>query len=299
MKVAPAYLKPGDKIAIISPASVIDPAYIDGAVAALRRAGYVPVEGAYCRGSFGTYTGTVEERLSDLRGALECDFRAILCGRGGYGVAHLLEFIEPELVERDPKWLIGFSDISALHGLMQRSGICSIHSSMAKHLALYPLDDEVNSRLLSILTGGKPRYEVEPHPFNRIGTAQGIITGGNMAVLSGLIGTPFDILSRAEILFVEDIAEPVYKVERMLYNLRLSGALGRLKGLIVGQFTDYPNPDRNGDSMEDMIRRMVEPYGFPVAYNFPIGHFDGNLPLIEGAVATLSVTPSSATLKFD
>ncbi|MCF0205431.1 MAG: LD-carboxypeptidase, partial [Muribaculaceae bacterium] len=108
----------------------------------------------------------------------------------------------------------------------------------------------------------------------------------------------FDILSNAEILFVEDIAEPVYKVERMLYSLRLSGALARLKGLVVGQFTDYPNPDRNGDSMETMIRRIIEPYSFPVAFNFPIGHFSGNVPVVEGAMVRLCVNDNSTILEM-
>ena len=294
----PAPLRPGDRVAIIAPSSIVDHAYITGIGAAMLQWGFVPVESAHCRGSFGTYTGTLQERLDDLRWALEGDFKAIFCARGGYGAAHLIEYIEPELVERNPKWIIGFSDISALHAMMQRSHIASIHSSMGKHLTEFPLDDEPSSNLHSILTGGKFAYNKPSHPLNRTGNAEGILTGGNLAVLTALIGTDFDILSNAEILFVEDIAEPVYKVERMLYSLRLSGALARLKGLVVGQFTDYPNPDRNGDSMETMIRRIIEPYSLPVAFNFPIGHFSGNVPVVEGAMVRLCVNDNSTILEM-
>ena len=121
------------------------------------------------------------------------------------------------------------------------------------------------------------------------GEAVGMLVGGNLAVLSGLISTPYDIFTPGRILFIEDIGEEVYKVERMLHTLRLNGVLAGLQGLVVGRFTNYHSPDRNGETMEQMISRMVEPYGYPVAFDFPLGHVDDNRPLIEGCMARLSV----------
>ncbi|MGM9824369.1 MAG: LD-carboxypeptidase, partial [Muribaculaceae bacterium] len=177
------------------------------------------------------------------------------------------------------------------------SGVASIHASMAKHLTQFGVDDEATVALFNILQGNLPTYQTPSHAFNKPGTASGTLTGGNMAVLCGLLDTDFDLLSRGDILFIEDVGEEVYKIERMLYNLRLSGVLPMIKGLIVGRFTDYRNPDGNGDSMEQMVKRMVEPYDIPVAFDFPVGHVDENMPLIEGAQVTLTVA-DTVTLQF-
>ena len=295
----PPFLQPGDKVAIVSPASAVKPEFIDGACYVLEQWGFTPVPSEHCRNSVGYYSGTVEERLNDLRQAIfDPEIKAILCGRGGYGTIHLTDFISTNELKINPKWIIGFSDISALHAMCHRAGIASIHSSMAKQLALFGTDNHCNKALLNILTGQLPTYTTPSHPFNRMGSVTGEIVGGNLAVLSGLIGTEYDLLLPDKILFIEDIAEPIYKVERILYNLRLSGGLQRLKGLIVGQFTDYREPDANGDTMYGMIRRMIEPYDYPVCFDFPIGHIDGNLPVIEGATASLNITPHEAKLEF-
>ena len=295
----PQPLKPGDKVAILSPASYIDPARVAGAATVLHQWGFTPVIYPHCNSRCGTYSGSIEERRDDLLHALsDPGIRAILCSRGGYGTVHLLPWLDSELLRRDPKWIIGFSDISALHAAMVSAGIASIHSSMTKLLAERGGDDPCSRMLLDVLQGRLPCHEVPPHPLNRCGEATAMIVGGNLAVLSGLVSTPFDILRPGRILFIEDISEEVYRVERMLYTLRLNGTLARLCGLIVGRFTNYHNPDRNGDSMEQMIARITAPYGYPVAMGFPIGHIDDNRPVIEGAQATLTVTATSSTLQF-
>lgn len=290
----PSPLVKGDKIAIISPASHILPDYVDGACNAIAEMGYQPVVSTHCKGQCDGYSGTIEQRLADFNEALHNpEVKAILCSRGGYGVVHLLEYFSTEQIAQNAKWLIGFSDISALHAAMSASGVASIHASMAKHLTQFGIDNPASQALFNILEGKLPTYEVEPHPFNRPGTATGTLVGGNMAVLCGLLDTEFDLLSRGDILFIEDIGEEVYKIERMLYNLRLSGVLPMIKGLIVGRFTDYRNPDGNGESMEQMVKRMVEPYDFPVAFNFPVGHVDENMPLIESASVKLTVAQTT------
>ena len=294
----PSPLTKGDKIAIISPASHILPEYVDGACRTITQLGFLPVVGAHCKGQCGGYSGSIEQRLADFNDALHNpEVKAILCSRGGYGVVHLLEYLSPDDIAENAKWLIGFSDISALHAAMAASGVASIHASMAKHLTKFGADNEATQALFGILQGQLPTYRIPAHPFNKPGTVTGTLTGGNMAVLCGLLDTEFDLLSRGDILFIEDVGEEVYKIERMLYNLRLSGVLPMIKGLIVGRFTDYRNPDGNGDSMEQMVKRMVEPYDIPVAFDFPVGHVDENMPLIEGAQVTLTVA-DTVTLQF-
>ena len=294
----PSPLTKGDKIAIISPASHILPDYVDGACNAIAQMGFQPVVSTHCKGQCGGYSGTIEQRLADFLEALHNpEVKAILCSRGGYGVVHLLEYLSADDIAENAKWLIGFSDISALHAAMVASGVASIHASMAKHLTQFGVDDEATVALFNILQGKLPTYQTPSHAFNKPGTASGTLTGGNMAVLCGLLDTEFDLLSRGDILFIEDVGEEVYKIERMLYNLRLSGVLPMIKGLIVGRFTDYRNPDGNGDSMEQMAKRMVEPYDIPVAFDFPVGHVDENMPLIEGAQVTLTVA-DTVTLQF-
>lgn len=252
----------------------------------------------------GTYAASHESRVADLRQALtDPGVKAILCARGGYGCVHLLPEIPVEMVRENPKWIIGFSDVSALHALWHKAGVMSIHSPMAKHLTLEDKDDECSRMLLSILDGADPEYEFTGHPFNREGVAEGILRGGNLAVLNGLAGTPYDILEVEEgedvILFIEDISEAVYAVERMLMRLVLSGSLQRLKGLIVGQFTDYKE-DRNHGTMERMIDSLLRRHGidsFPVVFNFPVGHVRENFPLIEGREVILSVSSYSFSLR--
>lgn len=295
----PNPLQNGDKVAIVSPASAVNPDFVDGAARMLEQWGYGPVIGTHCKGRKGYYSGTLEERLADFREALlNPEIKAILCSRGGYGAVHLIEHISLDEVRDNAKWLIGFSDISALHALFNRAGVASIHASMAKHLTQHDRNDHCNTALHNILQGEFPVYKTEAHNLNRIGRVQGTLVGGNLAVLGGLVGTDIDLLQGDKVLFIEDIAEPIYKVERLLYNLRLSGVLPRLKGLIVGRFTQYDEPNANGETMYGMISEMVAPYDFPVAYNFPIGHIEENLPIVEGSIVDLSVTHEGVQLSM-
>lgn len=302
----PAALQTGDTIAVISPATSVRPEYVAGAAARLREAGYnVEVMPSASGHAVGSYAASEEVRLADLLTAVaNPDVKCIFCARGGYGCVHLLPHIPEALVRENPKWIVGFSDVSALHAAWLKSGVASLHAPMAKHLTNFPPGDLATDALLGILDGSfLPDYVVNPHPLNRYGEARGILRGGNLAVLNGLAATPWDILDvmpgEEVILFIEDVAEAIYAVERMLIRLSLSGSLGRVKGLIVGQFTEY-RPDRNFNSMEEMISSLLERCGltgFPVAFGFPTGHVDYNLPLIEGARVSLKVTPEETELK--
>ena len=302
----PESLKKGDVVAMVSPATMVKEEYVKGGAAFLEKMGFIPrlmpgVSGP----ADGSFASSREQRLTDIREALrDPEVKAIFCARGGYGCVHLISEIPMEEVRSNPKWIIGFSDISALHALWFKSGVASLHAPMAKHLTIEPADDVSTTHLFKILTeGAEMDYEVEPHPFNRLGHAEGILRGGNLAVLNGLASTPFDLLDVEEgedvILFIEDISEAIYAVERMLTRLYLSGSLSRLKGLIVGQFTEY-RPDLNHESMEGMIEALLRRYGIndiPVAFNFPVGHVQLNYPMIEGARVMLEVTPEYVRLK--
>lgn len=294
----PRPLHPGDTIAIVSPASIIDPALVNGAVGAISCRGYRATVAPHALGTAGSYSGTAADRLADLRSALaDPAVRAILCSRGGYGCVHLLDGLAPYVDPADPKWIIGFSDVSALHALWHSRGIVSIHGSMAKHLANFPDSDPDNAALWDILEGGRPDYTWATGPRSRSGEATGTLVGGNLAVIAGLISTPYDLLRPGTILYIEDIAEPIYKVERILWQLRLSGVLPRLAGLIVGRFTEY-RPDRNYSDIETMIADMTAPYDYPLTFGAPIGHVDHNIPLLHGATVRFAVTAADTRLTF-
>lgn len=305
-------LKPGDKVAILSPASIINPDYVEGAVATLRGWGLRPEVMPHALGENGSFSGTADERLADFRQALlDSDIKGIICSRGGYGCVHLLPELDRLISsgEVEPKWLVGFSDVSALHALWNRHGWPSVHASMTKHLALAGPDDLLNLRLLSMLRGERPEL-VFPTGFSgspagrrsRNGEAEGMVVGGNLAVIGGLIGTPFNPVKPGTILLIEDIAEQIYKIERILWQLRLAGVFDRLAGLVVGQFTDYRAPSRDHADMYAMIDSFLSDGGdscrFPVAMDVAVGHIDDNHPLLLNLPACLSVGDGTAVIRY-
>lgn len=285
----PAPLQKGDTVAICSPAGPIDPSKVHAAAAVLEKYGWKVKIMPHALGRNGNYSGTDDERFSDFRDAYaDPEVKAIICSRGGYGVVHIIDRLNALDLTSRPKWVVGFSDISALHALMASKGIASVHASMAAQIAKGP-DDPDNERLFGILEGKREVFSFPSDRLDRPGTASGKLLGGNVAVLADLIKTRYDILLPGAILFIEDVAEPIYKIERILYQLRIAGVLGMLNGLMVGQFTDY-KPDASYKQMETMIADMVAPYRYPVAFNVPVGHVDHNVPLIESAQVTLKVT---------
>ncbi len=298
MKIPP-FLRPGDQVAIVSPASIINPDYVRGALPILNSWGLGAQVAPHCLGQSGVYSGCIEERLGDFRDALyNPDIKAILCSRGGYGAVHLLPQLA-EAVAKNPKWVIGFSDISALHALSVSQGVMSLHAPMCKHLVEGAGKDRCSQYLRQILFGELPVYQESSHPFNRCGEARGMLVGGNMAVLCGLLSTPYDLFRPGSILFIEDVGEAPYKIERMLYSLKLAGRLASLSGLIVGRFTEYKENPGLGGTLYELIRGLVDEYDYPVCFDFPIGHVPDNLPLIEGAEVTFRVSGEGVSLSFE
>lgn len=308
--IIPPYLHKGDKIAILSPATEIKSEYIDGAADWLSDRGYVPMIMPHAKGeSHGTFAASDKERIDDFRTALcNPEIKMIFCGRGGYGAVHLLNAIDTLSVRLNPKWLLGFSDISILHALWQKAGIVSIHASMAKQLTLFP-GEKLSALPFEIAegytaTGKHPLSFIGSNLYDNIpGFAEGEIVGGNLAVLNGLASTPWDILDKdwiqGKILFLEDVGEKIYQVERMLTRLYLSGTLHSVGGIIFGQFTDY-SPDRNFKSIEDMISTRFRQWGIttPTLLGAPIGHIDGNYPIPEGGRAILNIDSESVSCRI-
>ncbi|MCM1021637.1 MAG: LD-carboxypeptidase [Muribaculum sp.] len=296
----PSPLHEGSRIALLSPASIINPDVARSAIAPLEHQGWRPYFTPHALGQSGTYSGTVDARLSDLSLALDDKATdAIICTRGGYGAVHMLERFPIDKFREQPRWLVGYSDVSALHALLFRAGIASIHAPMCKHIGSTEATLPATKALYDILRGEMPCYQLPTSPLSITGEAKGKLTGGNLAVLQALIGTPYNVIGLPDtILFVEDIAEPIYKIERIFYQLRLSGALSRITGLIIGQFTEYRASASYAD-MYSMLRPLVEDLPVPVVFNFPVGHVENNLPLISGATVMLSVTAQNTILQFE
>lgn len=307
-------LVPGDTVAILSPASAVKDEYIDGAVQAIAARGYRPLVMPHARGNRGSYSAAASDRVADMRQALaDPDVKAIICSRGGYGCVDLLEAITPQEIAANSKWLAGFSDVSALHALWQAAGLPPVHASMARALTEGAADDHNNDRLWHILEGGDPSLwfdRTAPYPLpadqqrpqlpdNRPGRVRGRVVGGNMAVIMGLYGTPLFPAASGDILLIEDVGEEIYRVERMLHQLRLGGLLPRLGALLVGRFTAFRAPTADWPSMEAMIAQMVAPYSFPVAYDVPVGHIgNANTPILLGAEASLEISLIGLTLSY-
>lgn len=295
------FLHKGDTIAIISPSSATDTATVNGGIRTLEKWGYHCVVGPHALNDYHGFAGTIEERLADLLWALrEPSIKAIMCSRGGDGAAHLLSRLSLDTLRQYPKMIIGFSDITALLCAEARAGVKGIHGSMCHALKTYEGNDTVSQTLRRMLQGDLPSYRVAPHPLNVEGRAEGIIVGGNLSVYNDLAGSDFDPLLLPDIiLFMEDTSEGMSKVDRMLHNMEMRGLLSNVKGIIVGQFNKYKQPENGFEDMYAMLHEYLKHYNIPVCYDFPVGHAHlRNFPLLTGAKATFEVTPEGTTLSY-
>ncbi|MDD2611166.1 MAG: LD-carboxypeptidase [Bacteroidales bacterium] len=303
--ITPPFLKKGDCVRLISPAGAINPNFVNGAEACLASWGLNVLRGENVTKQEGRFSGSITQRLSDLQEALDdADCNAIFCSRGGYGAVHLIDKIRLEGFREKPKWLIGYSDITMFHSLLQKEGYASIHGGMAKMLAAQmnqgqlKADSEPASMLHDILWGNLPEYTTLTHPLNRNGEGSGFLMGGNLSILYSLRGTPYDYIPDKSILFIEDIGEKPYAIDRMMHNLKFGGILKNLSGLIVGQFTDYEEDPLFGKTVYEIIADAVSEYSYPVCFDFPTGHTDQNLPLMTGSSVNLKVNADGAKLNY-
>ena len=292
----PPYLKKGDEVIIVSPSGKIEREIVEGARKRLASWGLKSRLGKHCFSSYASFAGTIRQRLSDLQAAMDDETaKVILCSRGGYGAQHLMGKLDFTKFHQHPKWLIGFSDITALHCYFQSEGFASLHAPMSRHLTEEPEDDFASEAMRKLLFGecqGRKSlisYTCATHPLNHRGKAEGILRGGNFAVYYGLRGTRFDIPADNTILFLEDVGERPHAVERMLYNLRIGGVLDRISGLVIGQFTEYDENMGLGKELYGALADVVKDYHIPICFDFPVGHVTANYPLIEGSRVKLEV----------
>ena len=301
--VMPSPLKVGDTIAIVSPSSTPDSITVVKGCQTLREWGYVPVVGPHVLDNYHSFAGTADERAADLLWALRNPtIKAIMCSRGGDGAVQVLRHIPLHEFSNHPKWLMGFSDATALHSAEVSAGVMSIHCSMCDGISMRGERDSVNTILQRLLLGKLPCYTTPAHPLNQQGEAEGILVGGNLSVLCGLAGSEYDFLNRADeglILFLEDTNEGMTKVDRMLHNIEIRGILSKLKGIIVGHFSKYKKPENNFSDMYEMLHEYLQHYNIPICYDFPIGHHSGyNYPMVEGCRITLKVEQDTTTIKY-
>ena len=297
----PPYLRKGDKVALISPAYSTPYENVTNTANVLRSWGLEPVIGPNVGKLYaGKYAGTMDERLSDLRWALnDPDIKAIICNRGGYGTIHFVEEMALSELTSHPKWIVGFSDITTLHGMECRAGVMSIHGTMSSFLGPSGGTDDTSTLLRDLLMGKVPQYELPSHPQNIPGHAKGTLVGGNLCTLVPLLGSEADATSLDNIiLFLEEVEEPLRNIDRLFNALRLSGALSRCRGVILGQFTDC-GTDLTFESSEAMLCEYLKKYNIPVLCGFPAGHDKVNVPLVMGAPVSLDVRADGATLSFD
>lgn len=303
--IIPPYLKPGDMIGITSPAGYILREGIIPAATLMQQWGF-KIRVGYTIGKKNfTYGGTDDERLQDLQLMLDDpQIKAIMCARGGYGAVRIIDKLDWAKFKAHPKWIIGFSDITVLHSHLGRQlNIASIHSKMCNS---FPDNWELASDLqkdtiLSIrraLTGEKMLYQAPFNHFNRAGTTSGILTGGNLKTLESLAGSASDIHTEGKILFVEDTGEYLYSIDRMFWNLKRSGKLSKLAGLVVGGIkTKQDAPDEYfGKTVYEIISEHVKEYRYPVCFDFPVGHQIDNFALKCGVKHRLEVGTTGTSL---
>ena len=301
--IRPPFIHRGDTVAIISPSSPLSASKHIFADSVLRSWGLVPVRSGFIPSQAyrKEFSGTERERLSDLLWAFRNkNVKAIICSRGGYGLIRMLDSIPEHTYRDNPKWLVGFSDISNLHCQMAARRVMSIHGAMYSSFKLNEGKDSTCTLMRDLLFGNIPHYSLFPHSLNHCGEVTGRLVGGNLSTFYPLVGTRHDPFRTRDnvILFIEEVEESFHNIDRMINVLRLHGVLDKVKGIIVGDFTKCP-ADLDYGSVCEMLDEYFAPLHIPVCYNFPGGHDKVNLPLIIGANTRLSVTAGGTQISFD
>lgn len=304
----PPYLKTGDIIGITCPAGYITDEEIAPAVAQMESWGFKVIKGKTVGARDFTFGGTDEERLADLQSMLnDPSIKAIMCGRGGYGAVRIVDQLDFSVFKIFPKWLIGFSDITVLHcHLNSNFRFASIHSKMCNS---FPSDwskaepiqiDTIKSIEKALKGEGLMTYEAPYQSNNRLGEAKGELVGGNLRCIENMMGSVSEIETDGKVLFVEDVGEYLYSIDRMFYNLKRAGKLSKLKGLVVGGFRVKKEDDDNdgfGRTLEEIVMAKVKEYDYPVCFDFPVGHQKANYALKCGVKHKLLVTEKGTTLQ--
>lgn len=297
----PSRLYKGDTIGITCPAGYMAAEKAATCITTLQQWGYRVRVGATLGSSSATYfSGTDEERKNEMQALLDDkEIKAILCGRGGYGMGRIIDQLDFSKFKKNPKWIIGFSDITILHcHLFSQYKIASLHAPMAAAFNDGGAEGEYVLSLKAALSGKKARYRCAPHPYNKTGVATGKLVGGNLSLLAHSIGTPSEPETKKCILFIEDIGEYIYSTDRMLHQLKRAGKLHKAAAIILGGFTDVKDTDRPfGQSIDEVLKAILDDLDIPVCFHFPVSHDPQNVALKVGVEYQLSVSKKSVQLK--
>lgn len=297
----PPYLNKGDIIGLTCPAGYMLQEKAQACIDTLQSWGYEVLAGKTLGSKSKTYfSGTDKERLHEFQAMLdEPSVKAILCGRGGYGVGQIIDQLNFTAFKKNPKWIIGYSDITVLHAHINRNyKIATLHAPMAAAFNDGGYKNKYIHSLKDALMGNKAIYTCKPHRYNYNGTVKAELVGGNLALLAHLIGTKSDLQTNGKILFLEDIGEQLYNVDRMMHQLKRSGKLDALAGLMIGGFTDMEDTERPfGKKVYNIMHDSVKEYNYPVCFNFPVSHEKENVALKVGGTYKLSITKTKTTLK--
>jgi len=297
----PPYLEPGDTIGLVCPAGYMPVEKVSECIRILNTEwGFTTKIGKTIGNQFNYFSGTDEERLTDFQQMLDDpEVKAILCARGGYGFSRIIDKIDFKRFKKKPKWIIGYSDITVLHShIYSNYYISTMHAPMAGAFNEEGYKNEFVASLQNVLTGKKIKYSTGAHEFNRKGEAAGELVGGNLAILAHLTGTNSACKTKNRILFIEDVGEYLYNVDRMLYQLKKSRKLEKISGLIVGGFSEMKDTENPfGQSIYEIIWDKVKEYDYPLCFDFPVSHTERNYALKIGVDYKFKVTKNKVTLE--
>ena len=299
MAIIPPYLKKGDTIGIVCPAGFMPFEKASTCINVLQQWGYKVKVGQTPGNQFNYFSGTDDERLDDLQQMLDDNaIQAILCGRGGYGMGRIIDRINFNKFRKKPKWVVGFSDITVFHShVYRRFNIAGLHAPMAAAFNDDEYKNEYVQSLRKALAGKKAKYNAKAHEYNQPGTVTGELVGGNLSLLAHLVGTASDVNTRGKILFIEDVGEYIYNIDRMMYQLKRSGKLSGLAGLIFGGFSDIKDTTvPYGQEVLAVLKDLIREYEFPVCFQFPVSHEKENYALKIGVPYELKVGSNKVTL---
>jgi muramoyltetrapeptide carboxypeptidase len=299
--IVPPYLKTNDKVALIAPAKVVDQEATFSFLDYYKLKGLEVKIGKHVTEQWDLFAGNDSQRLEDLQQAMDDpDIKALFCARGGYGTSRIIDQLDFSGMLKSPKWLVGFSDITYLLGQLQRDGIASVHGPMPSFFDSSNQDSLASfDKLFDLLTGRLSAYHVAGHHENIIGNAEGYLAGGNLSILSSSLGTLSQFNYKEAILFVEEVGEPLYAIDRMFRHLLRAGVFNPVKGVIIGQFTDIkPAAKPFPVDFYGLVKGYFTTLGIPVAFGFPSGHEALNLPLPIGKKVQLKVDADSTLLQW-
>jgi muramoyltetrapeptide carboxypeptidase len=294
----PRYLKPGDSVGIVSTARKISEEEVQPAIEILESWGLKVIKGKFLHEQDHQFAGTIQQRTHDFQSMLNNhEVRAVFCARGGYGTVQIIDDIDWSCFRREPKWIVGFSDVTVLHSHIQKHcGIETIHGIMPVQFAKEKCNEGSIQSLYNALFSGRLEYHFPSHPLNREGVIQAPLTGGNLSILYSLLGSNSDNINDNKILFIEDLDEYLYHIHRMMMNLSRNLQMSHLKGLIVGGMSDMKdNTVPFGKSAEEIVQEFIQKNHYPVCFNFPAGHIKDNNAMILGRDAYLEVKPNKCT----